>query len=62
MTHSRPALLALAVALALGATALPAAALGIAFDLPRLDFPADDAVTVTRDCTGAPTACAPVRR
>lgn len=58
MILKRPVLLALAIALSLGAAALPAAALGIAFDLPRLDFPADDGANTSRGCTTAPAPCA----
>lgn len=50
------------VALCLSLVALPAAAGGISFDLPRLDFPAPGADT-SRDCMlpilpGAPHPCA----
>lgn len=62
MTHSRSAFLAFAALLSLGAATLPASALGIAFDLPRLDFPADDGAGATRGCTTAPAPCAPVGR
>lgn len=50
------------VALCLSLAALPAAAGGISFDLPRLDFPAPGTDT-SRDCPlpllpGAPHPCA----
>lgn len=41
------------VAILLGLAALPAAAGGFSFDIPRLDFPADPGVT--RGCTGPAT-------
>ena len=49
------------VAFWLGLAALPAAAVGIPLDLPRLDFPAPGTDT-SRDCTlpllpGAPHPC-----
>lgn len=61
MSLLRPALLALTLALPLGA-AVPAAALGIPFDLPRLDFPTDGGATTTRGCTTAPAPCGSIRR
>lgn len=59
----RTPFLAAAIAAPLAVAALPAAAGGIPFDLPRLDFPAPGADT-SRDCTlllvpQAPDACAP---
>ena len=49
-------------AVSLGIVALPAAAGGISFDLPRLEFPAPGTET-SRDCVapllpGSPAACA----
>ncbi|MEZ5885955.1 MAG: hypothetical protein R3D56_03560 [Paracoccaceae bacterium] len=47
------------VAILLGLAALPAAAGGFGFDIPRLDFPTDTGVT--RGCTGTatqPVGCA----
>ncbi|WP_284164096.1 hypothetical protein [Frigidibacter sp. SD6-1] len=47
------------VAILLGLAALPAAAGGFSFDIPRLDFPTD--AGVTRGCTGPatqPVGCA----
>mgnify|MGYP001187260130 CR=1 FL=1 len=58
MTSFRAPIVALCMSLA----ALPAAAGGISFDLPRLEFPASGA-DASRDCTlpllpGAPHPCA----
>ncbi|WP_413864255.1 hypothetical protein [Albidovulum sp.] len=64
MTSFRAPIVALCMSLA----ALPAAAGGISFDLPRLEFPAPAPATsgadASRDCTlpllpAAPDTCAP---
>lgn len=52
---------AILTAASLGLVALPAAASGISFDLPRLNFPASGTET-SRDCTlpvlpAGPVAC-----
>jgi len=57
MTILRPTLLALTMALPLGAAALPAFGLGIPLDLPRLEFPTDGGTAVTRGCPAQPTPC-----